>query len=199
MSKKIYFQIIILISILVITAFIYFVYFKNDDKILVKSDGEVSSNNLIKNKDDLITEMKYYSEDEKGNRYEIEADYGEINPDQSNLIRMNKVEAIVYLSNGEKIFINSDRAEYNNDNNDTTFNGSVEMNYNNHELFAENLDLSFRNNFVTLYNKVNYNNGISKLIADKILIDLINKNTKILMDNENNNILVKSNLDNGNN
>ena len=199
MSKKIYFQIIILISILVITAFIYFVYFKNDDKILVKSDGGVSSNNLIKNKDDLITEMKYYSEDEKGNRYEIEADYGEINPDQSNLIRMNKVEAIVYLSNGEKIFINSDRAEYNNDNNDTTFNGSVEMNYNNHELFAENLDLSFRNNFVTLYNKVNYNNGISKLIADKILIDLINKNTKILMDNENNNILVKSNLDNGNN
>ena len=109
------------------------------------------------------------------------------------------MEAIVYLSNGEKIFINSDRAEYNNDNNDTTFNGSVEMNYNNHELFAENLDLSFRNNFVTLYNKVNYNNGISKLIADKILIDLINKNTKILMDNENNNILVKSNLDNGNN
>jgi len=199
MSKKIYFQIIILISILVITAFIYFVYFKNDDKILVKSDGGVSSNNLIKNKDDLITEMKYYSEDEKGNRYEIEADYGEINPDQSNLIRMNKVEAIVYLSNGEKIFINSDRAEYNNDNNDTTFNGSVEMNYNNPELFAENLDLSFRNNFVTLYNKVNYNNGISKLIADKILIDLINKNTKILMDNENNNILVKSNLDNGNN
>ena len=199
MSKKIYFQIIILISILIITAFVYFVYFKNDDKILVKSDGEVSSNNLIKNKDDLITEMKYYSEDEKGNRYEIEADYGEINPDQSNLIRMNKVEAIVYLSNGEKIFINSDRAEYNNDNNDTTFNGSVEMNYNNHELFAENLDLSFRNNFVTLYNKVNYNNGISKLIADKILIDLINKNTKILMDNENNNILVKSNLDNGNN
>tara|TARA_B100000242_G_C42965308_1_gene447797 strand:+ start:48 stop:647 length:600 start_codon:yes stop_codon:yes gene_type:complete len=199
MSKKIYFQIIILISILIITAFVYFVYFKNDDKILVKSDGGVSSNNLIKNKDDLITEMKYYSEDEKGNRYEIEADYGEINPDQSNLIRMNKVEAIVYLSNGEKIFINSDRAEYNNDNNDTTFNGSVEMNYNNHELFAENLDLSFRNNFVTLYNKVNYNNGISKLIADKILIDLINKNTKILMDNENNNILVKSNLDNGNN
>ena len=199
MSKKIYFQIIILISILIITAFVYFVYFKNDDKILVKSDGGVSSNNLIKNKDDLITEMKYYSEDEKGNRYEIEADYGEINPDQSNLIRMNKVEAIVYLSNGEKIFINSDRAEYNNDNNDTTFNGSVEMNYNNHELFAENLDLSFRNNFVTLYDKVKYNNGISKLIADKILIDLINKNTKILMDNENNNILVKSNLDNGNN
>ena len=72
MSKKIYFQIIIFISILIITAFVYFVYFKNDDKILVKSDGGVSSNNLIKNKDDLITEMKYYSEDEKGNRYEIE-------------------------------------------------------------------------------------------------------------------------------
>ena len=199
MNKKIYFQILIFLAILSIISFVFIVYFKQDNKISAKTEVAVTNNNSIKNSEDLITEMKYFSEDNKGNRYKIEADNGVINPDRSNLIRMNKVRAIVYLYNGEKIFINSDRAEYNNVNNDTTFNGSVKMTYNDHKIDAENLDLSFENNFATLYDKVNYNNGMSNLTADKILIDLVNKNTKILMNDENSNILVRSNLVNGNN
>ena len=199
MNKKIYFQASIFLSILLIILYVYFIYFKNDYKILVKTEDNITNNNSIESKDDLITEMKYFSEDDKGNRFEIEADNGVINPNQSNLIRMNKVRAVVFLSNGEKVFINSNEAEYNNENNDTTFDGSVEMNYDNHLISAENLDLSFRNNLVTLYGKVEYISGISNLIADKVIINLINKNTKILMEDENNTVLVRSNLDNGNN
>ena len=143
--------------------------------------------------------MKYFSEDNKGNKFEIKSDYGFINPEQSNIISMNKVKAIVYLSNGEEIYINSEKAKYNNINNDTIFSGSVEMNYEDHKINAENLDLSFENNLATLYDKVKYKSKISNLIADKVLIDLINKNTKIQMDDEDSNILVRSNLDNGNN
>jgi len=199
MNKKIYFQASIFLSILLIILYVYFIYFKNDYKNLVKTEDDILNNNSIESKDDLITEMKYFSEDDKGNRFEIEADNGVINPDQSNLIRMNKVRAVVFLSNGEKVFINSNEAEYNNENNDTTFDGSVKMNYDNHLISAENLDLSFRNNLVTLYGKVEYISGISNLIADKVIINLINKNTKILMEDENNTVLVRSNLDNGNN
>lgn len=199
MNKKIYFQASIFLSILLIILYVYFIYFKNDYKILVKTEDNITNNNSIESKDDLITEMKYFSEDDKGNRFEIEADNGVINPNQSNLIRMNKVRAVVFLSNGEKVFINSNEAEYNNENNDTTFDGSVKMNYDNHLISAENLDLSFRNNLVTLYGKVEYISGISNLIADKVIINLINKNTKILMEDENNTVLVRSNLDNGNN
>ena len=199
MNKKIYFQASIFLSILLIILYVYFIYFKNDYKILVKTEDNITNNNSIESKDDLITEMKYFSEDDKGNRFEIEADNGVINPNQSNLIQMNKVRAVVFLSNGEKVFINSNEAEYNNENNDTTFDGSVEMNYDNHLISAENLDLSFRNNLVTLYGKVEYISGISNLIADKVIINLISKNTKILMDDENNTVLVRSDLDNGNN
>jgi len=199
MNKKIYFQASIFLSILIIILYVYFIYFKNDYKNLVKTEDDIINNNSIESKDDLITEMKYFSEDDKGNRFEIEADNGVINPDQSNLIRMNKVRAVVFLSNGEKVFINSNEAEYNNENNDTTFDGSVKMNYNNHLISAENLDLSFRNNLVTLYGKVEYTSGISNLIADKVIINLMNKNTKILMDDENNTVLVRSNLNNGDN
>tara|TARA_B100001939_G_C16586620_1_gene465103 strand:- start:31 stop:507 length:477 start_codon:yes stop_codon:yes gene_type:complete len=156
--------------------------------------SEVSDNNFIKNEDDLITEMKYFSEDDKGNKYEIESRHGVINPDQTNLIKMSEVKAVVYLSNGEKIFINSNQAEYNNNNNDTIFSGSVNMEYNDNEINAEKLELSFRNNFVTLYENVNYSNGISNLIADKVIIDLMNKNTKILMNEKDKNIIVRSKL-----
>ena len=193
MSRKTIFQFFILSSIVIIILGVYFLYF-TDNKNIVAIKSKVNENDFIKNEDDLITEMKYFSEDNKGNKYEIESDYGVINPDQTNLIKMSEVKATVYLSNGEKIFIRSKQAEYNNDNNDTTFSGSVKMNYGNNEISAENLNLSFRNNFVTLYKDVNYDNGISNLIADKVMIDLVKKNTKILMNDKNRNIIVRSKL-----
>ena len=193
MSRKTIIQFFILSSIVIIIFVVYFLYFTGN-KNIVEIKSKVNENNFIKNEDDLITEMKYFSEDNKGNKYEIESDYGVINPDQTNLIKMSEVKATVYLSNGEKIFIRSKQAEYNNDNSDTTFSGSVKMNYGNNEISAENLELSFRNNFVTLYEDVNYDNGISNLTADKVIIDLVKKNTKILMNDKNKNILVRSKL-----
>ena len=199
MNRKIYIQFFLLLLILVIIASIYSIYFNKNEKKYSKTVEENISQKPVKGSDDLISQMKYFTEDNKGNKFEIKSDYGFINPDQSNIISMNEVKAIVYLSNGEEIYINSDKAKYNNVNNDTTFSGSVEMNYQDHKINAENLDLSFENNLVTLYDKVKYKSKISNLIADKILINLINKNTKIQMNDENSNILVRSNLDNGNN
>ena len=199
MSKKIYIQFFLLSVILIIVISIYLIYFNKGEKSYVETVKENIFNKNVKGSDDLISEMEYFSEDNKGNKFEIKSDHGIINPEQSNIISMNKVKAVVYLSNGEEIYINSDKAEYNNTNNDTIFNGSVEMNYQDHKINAENLDLSFENNLVTLYDKVKYKSKISNLTADKVLIDLINKNTKIQMNDENSKILVRSNIDNGNN
>ena len=200
MNRKIYIQFFILLLILIIITSIYFMYFnKKNEKNYVEALDKNTPNKIVKGSDDLISEMEYFSEDNKGNKFKIKSDYGFINPEQSNIISMNKVRAVVYLSNGEEIYINSNSAKYNNINNNTIFNGSVEMNYLDHKINAENLDLSFENNFVTLYDKVRYKDKISYMTADKVLIDLINKNTKIQMNDKNSNILVRSNLNNGNN
>ena len=143
--------------------------------------------------------MTYLSEDNKGNKYEIKSAYGVISPKASNLIIMDKVKAVIYLTNGEKIFISSDKANYNDTNYDTTFNGSVQMIYSEHFINAESLDLSFKNNIATLYNNVKYKSELSNLSADKVLIDFLNKNTKIEMNDENNKVLVRSLIKNGNN
>ena len=199
MSKKIYIQILITGVILLIIFFVYLVYFKNIDNKLVENEVKSSAKNLLESSDDLIKEMSYYSEDNKGNKYEIKSEYGFINPEKTNLILMDNVKAVIYLANGEKIYIGSDKAEYNNNNNDTAFNGSVKMNYNEHKITSENLNLSFQNKVVTLNNNVNYISNISNLEADKISIDFLNKNTKIQMNDEYRNVLVKSILKNGNN
>ena len=199
MSKKIYIQILITGVILLIIFFVYLVYFKNIDNKLVENEDKSSAKDLLESSDDLIKEMSYYSEDNKGNKYEIKSEYGFINPEKTNLILMDNVKAVIYLANGEKIYIGSDKAEYNNNNNDTAFNGSVKMNYNEHKITSENLNLSFQNKVVTLNNNVNYISNISNLEADKISIDFLNKNTKIQMNDEYKNVLVKSILKNGDN
>ena len=199
MNKKIFLQISLISLIILITILVYFFYFKNSGEKIIKSNDERQEKYSFKNSEDLITEMTYFSEDNKGNSYEIKSESGVINPDKSNLILMNKVKAIVYLINNEKIFISSNEAKYNDSNNDTTFSGSVEMVYIDHKINSEHLDLSFKDQTATLYDNVNYKSNFSHLIADKIHIDFFNKNTKILMNDKNNNILVRSVLGNGNN
>ncbi len=199
MNKKTYIQISIFILISLIVTYVYLDYFKTSEQKSIKITNDSSSDKILRTSDDLISDMSYFSEDNKGNRYEIFSEYGIINPDKSNLIFMEKVNATVYLLNGERVLISSDKAKYNDDNNDTTFSGFVEMVYGEHVVKSEFLDLSFNNQTGTLYKNVRYKSNLSKLNADKIFIDFLNKNTKIQMDDEKNNILVKSVIDNGNN
>ncbi len=199
MDKKSYIQISITILILLIITFVYFDYFKSPRENLSKKTEDSSAKKLVKNSEDLISEMSYFSEDNKGNRYEIYSKYGILNPDKSNMILMEKVNAVVYLSTDEKILISSKKAKYNESNNDTSFSGSVKMVYGQHMINSEYLDLSFNDQAAKLYDNVEYKSNLSKLKADKIIIDFLNKNTKIQMNDEKNNILVRSVIDNGNN
>ena len=191
MDKKSYIQISLIILILVIIIFVYFDYFKSSSEKSSTNLENSSSEKLVKGNEDLISEMSYFSVDNNGNRYEIFSKYGILN-EGSDLILMEKVNAIVYLSNDEKVLINSDKANYNDDNNDTTFSGSVKMVYGEHIIKSENLNLSFKDQTAILYDSVKYESNLSKLNADRIFIDFLNKNTKIQMNNEKNNILVQS-------
>tara|TARA_Y100000816_G_scaffold230223_1_gene175399 strand:+ start:1838 stop:2440 length:603 start_codon:yes stop_codon:yes gene_type:complete len=198
-DKKSYIQILLLVLILLIITFVYIDYFKSSKENLSKNKKNNTNKELVKSSDDLISDMSYFSVDNKGNRYEIFSEYGILNPDKSNLIFMEQVNAVVYLSNGERVLISSDKAKYNDDNNDTTFSGSVKMIYGEHEVNSEHLDLFFNNQSASLYDNVEYKSNLSELNADKILIDFLNKNTKIQMNDEKNNILVRSLISSGNN
>ncbi len=196
MYKKIYLQLILSLLILLIILFTYFTYFRSDNEINVV---EKKDNKILKDiPENLISDLLYQSEDKNGNKYEIKSKNGIINQ-RPNLISMNNVTATVFLSDGGMIFIVSDSAEYNSNNNDTLFKGSVKMNYNDHSIKSNYIDLSFEENKALIYEKINYNSNLSNVKADKIIVDFLEKKVKILMDNTNDKVLVKTILKNGNN
>ena len=199
MDKKIYIQISIALTIVLLILYVYFFYFSSNEKKITKIDSNKDDLNIIKGTDDLISDMSYYSEDNKGNKYEIKSEFGVLSTEKSNLILMDKVTATIYLSNNEKIFISSNKANYNDENNDTSFNGSVKMIYNENIINSEYLDLSFRNQLATLYDGVNFKSKLSNLVADKVSIDFLNKKTKINMNHENTKVLVRSIIEDGDN
>ena len=199
MDKKIYMQVLLAVTIIFLISYVYFFYFSSNDKKITKIDNNKDDTNIVKSSDDLITDMSYFSEDNKGNKYEIKSEFGVLSSEKSNLILMDKVTAIIYLTNNETIFISSNKANYNDENNDTSFNGSVKMIYNENIINSEYLDLSFKNHLATLYDDVRFKSKLSNLFADKVLIDFLNKTTKIKMNDEINKVLVKSIIENGNN
>ena len=94
------------------------------------------------------------------------------------------MEAIIQFQKSNVILIRSKFAKYNTKNYDTLFNESVSVDYNEHLLKSEFLDLSFEKNLVSIYDNVRYLSGISSLSADKAEIDLLDKRMKISMSNQ---------------
>ena len=197
MYKKIYLQLTLSLLIVLIITITYLVYFKTDDKItsIEKNDKTI----LKDTSENLISDLFYKSEDKDGNKYEIKSKSGIISQKRANLISMNDVSATVFLNDGGKILIISDSANYDNNNNDTLFKGSVKMNYNEHTIKSNYIDLSFEENKAIIYENINYNSNLSKLEADKIIVDFLEMKVKILMDDTNDKVLVKTILKNGNN
>ena len=197
MYKKIYLQLTLSLLIVLIITITYLVYFKSDDKItVIEKNDKTILNDASEN---LISDLFYKSEDKDGNKYEIKSKNGIISQKRANLISMNDVSATVFLNDGGKIFIVSDLANYDSNNNDTLFKGSVKMNYNDHTIKSNYIDLSFEENKAIIYENINYNSNLSKLEADKIIVDFLEMKVKILMDDTNDKVLVKTILKNGNN
>ena len=197
MYKKIYLQLILSLLIVLIIIITYLAYFKSDDKItVIKKNDKTILKDISEN---LISDLFYKSEDRDGNKYEIKSKTGIISQKRANLISMNDVSATVFLNDGGKIFVVSDSANYDSNNNDTLFKGSVKMNYNDHTIKSNYIDLSFKENKAIIYENINYNSNLSKLEADKIIVDFLEMKVKILMDNTNDKVLVKTILKNGNN
>lgn len=199
MSKKAIIQYLILLTIIIIISFVYLNYFKTVNKKETLGLKKKIEKNIPKNSKDLINDLIYSSEDRKGNKYQIKSKEGEIDPKQKNIITMKDVTAEIKLIDGEIVYISSNKANYNNDNYDTLFQGSVIIKYNDQSINSEYLDLSFENKLAKLQDGVMYKSNTSKLKADKILVDLINMSTKFLMNDKNKKVSVKTIIDNGNN
>ena len=195
MTKKINLQLFLISILLIITLDVLLKYFKKtnlENNLKVNIEQNVPGESLIE-------DLKYLSTDKKGNKYEIEAKKGNIDKNNPDIIYLENVRAIILLQNSDLISIKSNFAKYNTKNYDTLFNDSVSIDYGEHLLKSNFLDLSFENNLVSIYDNVQYLSGFSSLSADKAEIDILNKKTKIFMEDSNKKVQINSITTNGNN
>ena len=196
MSKKIYLQSFLIFILLIISLFIFFKYLK---KTSLKNNLKISTEQSVNSGESLIEDLKYLSTDKDGNEYKIEAKKGNIDKDNPDIIYLENVSAIISLKESDFISIKSKFAKYNTRNYDTLFNDTVSIDYGEHLLSSNFLDLSFQNSFVSIYDNVKYLSGISSLSADRAEIDILNKKTKIFMESPNDKVKINNKSKDGNN
>ena len=196
MAKKIYIQLFLIFIFFIISLFLFLKYFK---KTSFENKTNANISQTINTSESLIEDLKYLSTDKEGNEYKIEAKKGNIDKNNPDIIYLENVKAIILLQNSENIFIESNYAKYNTKSFDTLFNDKVSIDYGEHLLKSEFLDLSFENNLVSIYDNVRYLSGISSLRADRAEIDILRKKTKIFMENPNKKVQINNIPVNGNN
>ena len=193
---------LLLILVICILSYIFFKFFintpasekispKNIDLTFEQKDTKKTSD--VKNKDGEIENLTYFSEDLAGNQYSIKAQSAS-SENQNNNNLMVGVSAEINFINKEKLVINSKFAEYNQLNNNTMFKENVNITYLIYKINSDVVILNFENNMIEVYGNIVFKSDNNILYADKVTLNMITKNLKILMNDEKDDILVKGNI-----
>jgi len=193
-----------LILIICALSYIFFKFFLNHsktEKIIENHIGSSIEKKQIDNiksnekKENDIEKLSYFSEDFKGNQYKITAKTASSKTQKNNNNSLLAgVSAEINFINKDKLIINSNFAEYNQSNNNTIFKGDVNLVYSIYEINSDEVNIDFERNLIEIYENIVFKNINNKLYADKVTLDMTNKNLKILMKDKKDNILITGNI-----
>ena len=198
MGKKTLIQIILLIFLIVITFLFFKVYYNSNSDTSLNKENLTERNKEIKEvkKDEknLIQNISYTANNNKGDVYLLLAETGEIYLDNPDLMFLTKVDGKITLKDGEIITVNSDFANFNTKTFETTFINNVGVKKSNEVVTGAELYLVLEEkvnkalksnqedkNLIRVSRNVFYTKPGYTLSADILEIDLITKNIKIYM------------------
>ena len=198
MKKKI-FKKIILIILLILIVSIYLNNFRKEDSStsnknspemlqIEKEDSPFS----VKNSN-IFSDVEYFSQDLKGNKFIIRAKKGEIDNKETNVIFLTDVNARIELVDSNIINIKSNYAKYNIDNYDTIFSKNVMANYLDNMIISEYMDFSIVKNIMNINDNVIYSNNDIKMYADTIKMNILTKDINIFMYEKDKKVKIKNN------
>ena len=198
MGKKTLIQIILLIFLIVITFLFFKVYYNSNSDTSLNKENLTKKNKEIKEvkKDEknLIQNISYTANNNKGDIYLLLAETGEIYLDNPDLMFLTKVDGKITLKDGEIITVNSDFANFNTKTFETTFINNVIVKKSDEVVTGAELYLVLEEkvnkalksnqedkNLIRVSRNVFYTKPGYTLSADILEIDLITKNIKIYM------------------
>ncbi len=209
MGKKNLIQIFLLILLILITFFVFNVFYKSDKTIKSSKKIEIKVSEDLKSNEgkNVIQDIKYTSNNNNGDIFEILADYGEPSSEVDNLMFLTKVVANIIWNDKSNIKLTSDYANFNTKTFETTFINNVKIFRNDETIFGKELYLVFEQTEEVLKKSPNVDQNLIRISHDVIIkkpgymlkadileIDLITKNMKVFMNDKNNKVEAISKL-----
>ena len=188
-SKKVYALSLIILILILILVYIGKKEFFPNKNLETNEDLSVIDNSYSSN---LIKEVNYISKDSRGNEYIINAEIGEIDIKNPDIIYLTSVKALINLRNSETIIIKSDYGKYNTKNFDTIFSRNVNIDYLDKNIKGEYLDFSLEKNLMLISRNIIYTGPDNILKADAMEMNIKTKDSKIFMYEQNKKVNIKS-------
>ena len=172
------FSIIILLCVFLFKSFLYNKITKTySEKTPLQSEDRPETDS----KSNLMYEIKYTSKEKLGDIYIVEAEEGSFKDGDIEKIIMKNVTARINIKNSSTILILAENAIYDKKNYNTNFYENVIMTQENNVINADKFDLTFDTKMAIISGNIIYKNLNTKMIADKIELNLITKESKIFM------------------
>ena len=199
MGKKNLVQIILTFLLFLMAFLIFNTYYKSEKSIdkFKKIQIKDPNSGLSEDSKNIIQNIKYTSNNNNGDVFEILAEYGEPSSEIPDLMFLTNVTGNIFLKNKSNIKLTSDYANLNTQTFETTFLNNVKILRNDEIILGNELYLIFDQTEEVLEKKpdadqnlirMSYNVVVKKpgynLKADVLEIDLITKNLKIYMNDK---------------
>ena len=197
MGKKKLIQIFLLFVLIIVTFFVLNIYYKSNETIKSSKKIEILEDAKSKDSKNIIQDIKYTSNNNNGDTFEILADYGEPSTEIVNQMFLTKVVANIILKDRSAIKLTSDFANFNTKTFETTFIDNVKIFRNDETIFGKELYLVFDQTNEILINNSEVDQNLIRISDDVIIkkpgyilkadvleIDLITKNIKVFMINK---------------
>ena len=186
--KIIQFTLLSIGLLLILATYIFYPNFKEkqagfDEKALSENEIFEEDSDSIKDEEtNTFTNVEYKGFYNLTNPFSIKSDKAHILKEDSDIIYMTNMKAIILMKDGKTVIITSDKGRYNKQTYDSFFEENVKATDSETIILSENLDLIASEDIAIIYNNVTItNNEKGSLKADKIDYNFITEFYKVSM------------------
>ena len=184
-NKKKIFQLSLIFIGLIIIFFTYFFNLEKKQPSEVVTETETKENEeFLEEGINRFENVEYKGIDNTGNKFTIGSQFAEFKKEKPELIFMENVECFFTFKDNTVLLISSKKGIYNNISNDMQFSEDVKMDYLENTIFSDRANFNNYENQLLIAGNVRGDGPTTNLKADELDFDLNTKDLKISMYSE---------------
>ena len=184
-NKKKIFQLSLVFIGLLIIFFTYFFNLEKKQPSEVVTEIETKENEeFLEEGVNRFENVEYKGIDNTGNKFTIGSQFAEFKKEKPELIFMENVECFFTFKDNTVLLISSKKGVYNNISNDMQFSEDVKMDYLENTIFSDRANFNNYENQLLIAGNVRGDGPTTNLKADELDFDLNTKDLKISMYSE---------------